>query len=225
MESINKSKEFDKDERGVSSTENWLNRNWAWAVAILIVIVDQIVKFYIKLDMTIGEEIIVIPNWFRIHFIENEGMAFGWSFGEFWGKLFLTLFRLAIVPLFGIYLYRLIKRKASKWIIVAMALIIAGALGNIIDCVFYGKIFSASTATEVAILFPNDGGYAGLLFGKVVDMFYFPLFECIIPSWVPIFGGTYFSFFDYIFNVADASISVGFVLLILFYRKLEAHKE
>lgn len=223
MESTNQSTELDN--REISYEKNWLNRNWAWVIIILIIIVDQIVKFYIKLDMTIGEEIVVIPNWFRIHFIENEGMAFGWSFGEFWGKLFLTLFRLAIVPLFGVYLYKLIKRKASKWVIVAMSMIIAGALGNIIDCVFYGKIFSASTVNQVATLFPHEGGYAGLLFGKVVDMFYFPIFECIIPSWIPIFGGTYFSFFDYIFNVADASISVGFVFLLLFYKKLEVKKE
>lgn len=195
--------------------------HWAWILVSVIVVIDQIVKFTVKLDMTLGEEIIVIPDWFRIHFVENEGMAFGWTFGAFWGKLFLTLFRLAIVPLFAIYLYRLIKKGTSKWVIAAMAMIIAGALGNIIDCVFYGKIFSISTPTEIATLFPADGGYASFLFGKVVDMFYFPLFDCVLPSWIPIVGGEYFSFFDYIFNIADASISVGFVLLLIFYRKLE----
>ena len=181
----------------------------------LILIIDQIVKFWIKLDFTLGEELFLIGDWCRLHFIENEGMAFGMSFGEEVGKLILTLFRIVAATLIFLYLRKLVIRKEKKIIIYAFALIFAGAVGNIIDSLFYGLIFSESTFFTTAQLFPETGGYAPLCLGKVVDMFYFPLIDTTLPEWIPFVGGNHFEFFNAIFNVADIAITVGVGLLIV----------
>jgi signal peptidase II len=181
----------------------------------LVLILDQILKFWIKLSFTLGEEVFLIGDWCRFHFIENEGMAFGMSFGEKTGKLILTLFRIVAASLIFLYLRRLIAKKESKLIVYAFALIFAGAVGNIIDSLFYGLIFSESTFFTTAQLFPEAGGYAPLCLGKVVDMFYFPLIDTTLPEWIPFVGGNHFEFFNAIFNVADIAITVGVGLLIV----------
>jgi signal peptidase II len=157
--------------------------------------------------------------------IENEGMAFGMSWGGESGKLMLSLFRLLAVILIGFYLVRIVNRKAHPGFIISMALIFAGAAGNILDSVFYGRIFSASNSMTPAVLFPPDGGYAPLLHGRVVDMLYFPLFEGFLPKWLPMWGGDYFIFFRPIFNVADASITTGVLLIILFQKRFFPREE
>ena len=155
-----------------------------------------------------------------MHFIENRGMAFGMEFGGEWGKLLLTLFRIGAVTAIGYSLFRMIQRGASSRMVVSISLILAGALGNIIDSTFYGVLFSASTPFEKAVLFPADGGYAPLLHGAVVDMFYFPLIEGRLPEWLPIWGGEHFVFFRPVFNIADAAISVGIGSFILAQRHI-----
>lgn len=180
-------------------------------------LIDQISKFYIKTHFILGEKI-VVTDWFQILFVENEGMAWGAKIpGEF-GKLFLTLFRIAAVGLIGYWLWDLTKKHASRLSIVAVSLIFAGAMGNIIDSVFFGLIFSDSY-NEVAVLFPPEGGYGTLFHGKVVDMLSFPLFEGYLPEWIPIWGGDYFTFFDPVFNIADTAISTGVGLLLVFNKK------
>ena len=178
-----------------------------------ILIADQILKIWIKLNLNLGEEIALIGDWCKIHFIENEGMAFGMAFGGSWGKLFLTLFRIAASVAIFIYLKKLIKRKESKLVIYSMALIFAGAVGNIIDSLFYGLIFSESSFFHSAEIF--RGGYGSFLHGKVVDMFYFPLIDTTFPNWLPLFGGQPFQFFNAIFNIADISITFGVLILIV----------
>jgi signal peptidase II len=180
-------------------------------------ILDQFLKFWIKLNYYYNESH-KITDWFYLYFIENEGMAFGMTWGGESGKLMLSLFRLVAVVVIGLYLANLVRKNAHQGFIVSMALIFAGATGNIIDSVFYGEIFSMSTGTTKAILFPPDGGYASLLHGRVVDMLYFPLFEGFLPDWLPYWGGDYFIFFRPIFNIADASITSG-VLSILIFQK------
>ena len=180
----------------------------------LILVIDQVVKIWIKTHMHIGEEIALIGDWCLIHFIENEGMAFGMAFGGSVGKLILTLFRLVASGVIAWLLVRLIK-KDSRWLLVlSVALIFVGAVGNLIDSCFYGLIFNESYY-NVAELFPAGGGYAPLFFGKVVDMFYFPLIDTIWPNWMPFVGGEPFRFFNAIFNVADSAITIGVVLLII----------
>lgn len=178
-----------------------------------ILIVDQILKISIKLDMCLGQEISLIGSWCKIHFIENEGMAFGMAFGGDWGKLILTLFRIIASVLIFIYLKKIVEKKESKLTIYSMALIFAGAVGNIIDSIFYGVIFSESSFFHSATIF--KGGYGSLFHGKVVDMFYFPLIDSTFPSWFPVVGGEPFRFFNAIFNFADASISIGVCLLVI----------
>src|SRR5574344_338129 len=180
---------------------------------IIILAIDQIIKIWIKLHMYEGEEINLIGSWCRIHFIENEGMAFGMAFGGSVGKFLLTFFRIVASVLIFWYLIKMIKKGESKLSIYSMSLIFAGASGNIFDSLFYGLIFSASTPWNVATAFQE--GYASFFHGKVVDMFYFPLIESNFPSWVPFVGGEPFSFFNAIFNFADAAISVGVVMLII----------
>lgn len=184
---------------------------------LAVLLADQILKFWIKLNMRLGDEI-RIADWFIIHFTENPGMAFGMELGGSYGKLALSIFRIIAVVAIFFWLRNLSRQKAPTSAIVAVSLILAGALGNILDSAFYGLIFSESLP-EVATLFPEGGGYAGFLHGRVVDMFYFPLFKGNLPDWLPIWGGDYFIFFRPIFNLADTSISVGVGLLLLFQRK------
>lgn len=193
-------------------------RRAAWisaAVIALVIIADQWLKVWVKTSFYLGEELEIFP-WFRLLFVQNPGMAFGWSLGN---KLVLTLFRLA-ATVFGFwYLSKLLHKKkpAGIGLCVFIALILAGAIGNLIDCTFYGLIFDNPAPPAVATLFPHGGGYAEVFHGQVVDMLYFPLFSFTWPSWVPWVGGTVFEFFHPIFNIADAAVSVGVVGLILFY--------
>jgi len=188
---------------------------WAVAVILLILIIDQIIKIRVKTTMTLYENI-AITDWFNIRFIENDGMAMGI---QVIGKLFLSVFRIVAVFAIGYYIVQLVKKDFKLSYILFVAMIFAGAVGNIVDSVFYGVIFSESTPTQVAVLFPPEGGYSTWLHGRVVDMFYFPFFTFKWPSWIPFLGGSEFEFFKYIFNFADASISVGAIVLLLFYRK------
>lgn len=190
-------------------------------IILLIILGDQALKFYIKLNYHYGEEHNVLGSWFRLHFVENEGMAWGWSFGGEFGKIALTLFRLAAV-IFGVfYIRKIIRNKEHKGFIACAALIFAGALGNLIDSMFYGLIFSETYhhGGNVAQLLPKDGGYASFLHGQVVDMLHFPLFEGTFPKWFPVWGGEHFLFFNPVFNIADASISVGVITILLFQKK------
>ncbi|MBI5914788.1 MAG: lipoprotein signal peptidase [Bacteroidetes bacterium] len=192
-------------------------------VALLIVAVlaiDQCLKIWIKTNMAYGEEIKMLGQpWALIHFVENEGMAFGITLGGDHGKLALSLFRIAAVGFLIYYLRLLLRSKVSFGLIASFALILAGAVGNIIDSAVYGLIFSETPYHGgVATLFPEGGGYAGFLHGKVVDMFYFPIFEGFYPEWVPVWGGEHFLFFRPVFNVADASITTGVLSLLIFFR-------
>lgn len=191
----------------------------ALIVIFAVLIIDQAAKIWIKTHLVIGDEIVVFKDWFILHFVENNGMAFGFEFAGDYGKLFLSVFRIVAVIAIGWYLFKLAKRKdIPMGFIVCIALIFAGAIGNIIDSLFYGKIFSHSYG-QVATLFPDGGGYAGFLHGRVVDMLYFPLIEGRYPSWIPKVGGNPFLFFRPVFNIADSAISVGIFSILLFYRR------
>ncbi len=183
-----------------------------------VLFIDQLFKFWIKLNMTLGEEYKILGDWFIIHFTENNGMAFGLEFGGEAGKLALSLFRIAAVIGIGYGLHYMIKRKYHRGFILNVALIFAGAMGNIIDSTIYGLIFSESTWFEKAQLFPSGGGYSSLFHGKVVDMLYFPIVQGHFPVWFPVWGGEDFLFFRPVFNIADSAITVG-VALILLYQK------
>jgi len=169
--------------------------------------------------MSLGQEFKVLGDWFIIHFTENYGMAFGLEFAGEKGKLFLTLFRIVAAIFIIIYLYRLTKRREHPLLIVSIAMIFAGAVGNIIDSTFYGLLFSASTFFEPAQFLPESGGYDALFHGRVVDMLYFPIIKGNWPSWFPFWGGQDFIFFRPVFNIADSSISIGVFILIIFQRK------
>ncbi len=166
--------------------------------------------------MYLGEEIEIF-SWFKILFIENNGMAFGMELGS---KLFLSLFRIVAIAFIGYYIFKLIKDNSiiKKGYLISLSLIFAGALGNIIDCLFYGVIFNAPSYPEIATMFPADGGYAELMHGRVVDMLYFPMFSFVWPDWVPIVGGDHFEFFEPVFNIADSAICIGIALILIFYR-------
>jgi len=204
-----------------------------------ILLVDQISKFYIKTHFVLSEEIKVFGlDWFRIHFLENNGMAWGKEFGGKSGKLFLTVFRLVAIVGIGYWLYSVTRTKVSKLLIISVAMIFAGALGNIIDSVFYGVIFDDSYR-HVATFLPPEGGYSSLFHGKVVDMIYFPIIDTTLPEWIPeikftlpqwlpLLGGKFYSFFterhftffDPVFNIADSSISIGVAILVLFNKRV-----
>lgn len=192
----------------------------------IILFIDQVSKFWVKLNMTIGQDFKVVGNKFLIHFIENNGMAYGMEFGGEKGKLFLSLFRIVAVIGIGYGLHYMVKHKYNRNFILNVALIFAGALGNIIDSAFYGIIFSESTYYTKALLFPDGGGYSSIFHGKVVDMLYFPLIEGNFPNWMPIWGGEHFLFFRPVFNVADSAISIGVFLILIFQKKYfkEEHK-
>jgi signal peptidase II len=186
---------------------------------LLILVVDQAFKFYIKTRFYLGEDHPVFGNWFRLHFVENEGMAWGWKLGESgsWGKIALSVFRMAAV-VFGVYyLAQIIRKKYHPGFIFCVAMIFAGAVGNLIDSMFYGMIFEASDPAlqNMAKFLPDGGGYAGFLHGKVVDMLYFPIIDGHYPKWIPLVGGDTFEFFSPVFNVADSSISIGLIIILL----------
>lgn len=184
-----------------------------------ILLLDQLIKIWIKTNMYLGEEI-EITRWCIIHFTENNGMAFGMEFGGDYGKLFLSVFRIVFVSAMAWYLVKLVKEKVSPLFITIVSLVFAGAVGNIIDSVFYGVLFSSSEFGTIAQLLPAEGGYSSFLHGKVVDMFYFPLISGTFPDWLPVWGGESFLFFRPVFNLADASISVGVMLWILFQKRI-----
>jgi signal peptidase II len=190
-------------------------------IICLIVVADQALKIYIKTHYHAGESHAMIGNWFRLYFIENEGMAYGWKFGGEWGKILLTLFRLAAV-IFGVfYIRKIIRDKYHPGFIVCAALIFSGALGNLIDSMFYGLIFEDSSmfSYNIAKMFPAHG-YAGFLHGKVVDMLYFPIIRnAHFPAWIPFWGGEDFEFFRPIFNISDAAISVGIITILVFQKR------
>lgn len=189
-------------------------------IVLLLLIIDQVLKIYVKLNFTIGESVHVLGSWFQLNFIENSGMAFGMEFGKKWGKLFLTLFRM-IAVIWGIYFIQkeLIKKRYHKGLIIASSFILAGALGNLIDSLIYGKIFSASSFHTKSQFVPWGQGYTDFFYGDVVDMLYFPLFRFRLPDWIPYRGGTDFEFFRPIFNVADSCIFIGVVLILLFQKR------
>ena len=198
---------------------------FAALIILVVLIADQALKIWIKTNYPYGPVLNMLGlPWARLYFIENEGMAWGWKFGGEWGKMILTLFRMVAVIFGTWYLTKIVRKGYSRGFIVCAALIYAGALGNLIDSMFYGMIFSESTDFTVAQLFPPHGGYAGFLHGKVVDMLYFPMVRAHFPAWVPGVGGGSFEFFSPIFNIADASISVGVITLLLFQKRF-LHKQ
>ena len=192
------------------------NGKLAALLIALVIVIDQVVKIWVKTHFYYGEEL-MITSWFRLLFIENNGMAFGMELGS---KLLLTLFRIIASVAFIYYLWKLRSRSdIPKGYVACIALITAGALGNVIDCIAYGLIFNSPMPPQVAQFLPPEGGYASLFNGRVVDMFYFPLCEWNWPDWMPWIGGNHFVFFQPIFNVADASLSVSVIVLILFYTR------
>ena len=191
----------------------------ALLIILLVLLADQALKVWVKLTFFYDTAIPILGNKGYLHFIENRGMAFGMEFGGAWGKLLLTLFRIVAVSAIGFSLFRMVRRGTTGLMVVSVSLILAGALGNIIDSTFYGVLFSASTPFQKAVFLPPDGGYASLLHGAVVDMFYFPLFDGRLPEWLPIWGGEHFVFFRPVFNIADAAITVGIALFILVQRR------
>jgi signal peptidase II len=197
-------------------------------IIVLIIIADQALKIWIKTHYPYGDTGITGLRWFKLYFIENKGMAWGWEFGGEWGKMILTLFRLVAVIFGTWYLGKIIKRGYSRGFIICAGLIYAGALGNLIDSMFYGMFFDESPTGNgygyVANMFPAHG-YAGFLHGRVVDMLYFPLIKSNFPSWFPFVGGDEFEFFSPIFNIADASISIGVITLLVFQKRFfKKHK-
>jgi signal peptidase II len=203
--------------------KNSMSLKKASVIIFLILIIDQVSKFYIKTNFALGEEIRVL-DWFRILFVENEGMAWGAKIPGEYGKLILTSFRLVAIVGIGYWLWDSVRKNGSRILILAISLIFAGAFGNIIDSVFYGEIFNHSY-NQVASFLPEEGGYGTLMHGKVVDMLYFPLWSGYLPEWIPFWGGDYFTFFEPVFNIADSAITVGIFLLLLFNKQAFPQEE
>ena len=198
------------------SNKHIAQRGWLAVVLVLaILLIDQVIKIWVKTHMTLHEQIEIL-SWFKIVFIENNGMAYGMEIGS---KLVLSVFRVLAIGLLTYYLVRQVKKQARWGYIVCLSMVLAGAAGNIFDSMFYGLVFNASSDYYVSYFVPFGTGYAPFLMGKVVDMFYFPLIVTTWPDWVPVVGGNPYVFFSPVFNFADSSISVGVVLLLLFYRK------
>ncbi|MEI7982787.1 MAG: lipoprotein signal peptidase [Bacteroidota bacterium] len=189
-------------------------------IILLILILDQVLKFWIKTTCLMGESHAILGRWFFLHFTENEGMAFGMKLGGNYGKLLLSLFRIFAVVIIAWWLYKVTRKGAGNLLIICISLILAGAIGNILDSAFYGLIFSESSYMQVATLFPKGGGYGTFLHGKVVDMLYFPIIETHYPTWVPAVGGEEFTFFRPVFNIADSAITTGVMMLIVFQKKI-----
>lgn len=194
-------------------------RNLALLIFLTVLVLDQASKIWVKTHMAYGEEFSLFgQDWALVHFVENNGMAFGLGIGGEYGKLLLSLLRIAAVVIMGLYLARLIREKADRRLVTSFTFILAGAWGNIVDSVFYGVLFSASEFHGgPATLLPEGGGYAPLLFGRVVDMLYFPLFYGTYPPWFPVVGGKSFTFFSAIFNVADIAITLGVITLLYYF--------
>jgi signal peptidase II len=184
-------------------------------VVLAVLLIDQMIKIWVKTSMTLHESIHV-TDWFYITFIENNGMAFGMQLGS---KIVLSLFRVIAISALGYYIWLEVKRKAKTGYLVCLSLVLAGAAGNLIDCMFYGLVFNASSPYYLSYFVPFGTGYAPFLMGKVVDMFYFPLIETEWPTWMPFVGGDHFVFFSPVFNFADSCISVSVVWILLFYRQ------
>ena len=188
--------------------------------AVLLVLADQISKIWVKTNMTIGESISVFGDWFQILFVENPGMAFGMAFGGDVGKYLLTGLRLVLFVIMLLWIRKLTKKEETPMgVLIGLTAIMIGALGNIIDCMFYGEIFSQSTATQVSEFVPLGTGYGSFMLGRVVDMLYFPIIDVVLPDWFPFNAGERFIFFRPIFNIADSCISVGAVYLLIFHWK------
>ncbi|MGB4840510.1 MAG: lipoprotein signal peptidase [Saprospiraceae bacterium] len=187
----------------------------------IILVLDQALKIYIKTNINYGDGLDILGlSWAKIHFVENEGMAFGLSFGGIAGKYVLSIFRIVMVAFLIYILKNLLKNKETYGLIVSFSLIIAGAVGNILDSMFYGLIFSESFFHGgLATMFPPEGGYGSFLTGKVVDMLYFPMIDTILPEWLPIWGGERFEFFRPVFNIADSAITVGVASILIFHRR------
>ena len=188
-----------------------------------ILIIDQVVKIIVKTNMSLYEQDPVMGNWFIIHFVENKGMAFGMNLPGNYGKIILSMFRLVAIIAIAFYLRHLIKLNAHPGLLITLSMIMAGAIGNMIDSAFYGLIFNESTPYQVATMFPEGGGYGTFMHGKVVDMFYFPLISGNYPEWIPRVGGDSFVFFRPVFNIADASISIAVMILLIYQRRFFKH--
>ncbi len=188
-----------------------------WIIGVILLI-DQTLKIWVKTNMMLGEEHRIIGDWFIIHFVENNGMAFGMELAGRFGKAFLSVFRIVAVAGIGVYLYKLSNKSAPIGLVICVSMVLAGAIGNIIDSAFYGLLFNESYL-QVASFLPSGGGYATFLHGKVVDMFYFPIVEGHYADWIPFVGGNSFIFFRPVFNVADSSITLGIISILIFQKR------